>query len=441
MSKARGRLFFQMNLFTCSMQEFKKVTGDNNTVVVTDIPWVTALAAAGCYSRLSDKNLIKFFAERVSLCYNPYTSGMPLGKYGFIFIWYVNGKRSVALQCLIAAGYEMIGDDSWNKTTISGEDKDMNGRGGTCERFLVGRKNVTTVESPQVFKKIVRNEALIPYYTSQSFSGPPFGGGHSSKPVKFYTSYLRKYVTKYGRYNFNSLKKLDLFTREVQPDFTSIGLEFNSVRIYKDYIRCDGCDLLPSMTEVSKAEFIYCEGYACGRGWHKTCLFNQHGFTFRAKEWNATGWTCPGCMSGDMIPCLLSDFSLPSDTKKHTEKKSAVIVAKAENPKYELSDNIKKRTLALLDEGKPVKMERARREKKKKSDDNYCFQEKKEGMKFRKELEGRLVTVNCYGGHFTVAKVLHVHNKKGYFIQWQKHKKGHQRAYYMNDDDVIQPLN
>lgn len=132
-SAQRDRLFYQMNLITSSEMAFQSIFCNNYPVICADPPWSTNLVKSGCYNLEDDEVLVTFFRERVSSLFQPNNTE----KEGVLFLWYLTNKRTLALRCLYAAGYEVIADDSWNKTNIDGNDRKMSiYRGMSVNHFI-----------------------------------------------------------------------------------------------------------------------------------------------------------------------------------------------------------------------------------------------------------------------------------------------------------------
>lgn len=155
---------------------------------------------------------------------------------------------------------------------------------GTCERFFVGRKTFGKEVNADDWKDVVLNDTAN-LYTSHSFSAPVFDSlMHSSKPLEFYTNFLPKFVEVYAKFEkkFSFYRKLDLFTRQTHPNFLSVGLQYNGVRMNLKNSVCDFCkknifshDEEFVGHEDESLKFVACANKKeCGRVWHKQCGAN-----------------------------------------------------------------------------------------------------------------------------------------------------------------------
>lgn len=122
--------------------------------------------------------------------------------------------------------------------------------------------------------------------------------------------------------------RVDLFSRQIQPGFTSVGLEFDKVRQSPENTTCQGCN---EIVACLAADVLYCEASsACGRAWHKSCLCAKVAARFvREKE-------CPGCASGDLVPvplsalfpnCQFHPFVVSDSIKKQLPKDSVAKIS------------------------------------------------------------------------------------------------------------------
>lgn len=134
LNRTNGNLgFLQMNLLSCSDQEFKHLLANrsDHDLVCADPPWTTNTIKYDSYNLEKDQNILWFFQKRVKQLFTPTQTR----KEGFIFLWYLNHKRAFSLRCLYEAGYELIADDSWNKTNMNGEDRVMSRMRGNKHVF------------------------------------------------------------------------------------------------------------------------------------------------------------------------------------------------------------------------------------------------------------------------------------------------------------------
>lgn len=262
------RLFYQMNVMKCSDEVFDLLLGDDNPVITMDPPWKTSIIRSDAYNTESDQEMLDFFSKRVSKLFTPNSQE----KEGFLFLWYLNNKRTFSLRCLYAAGYELIADETWNKTTNEGNDRAMSLYRGTAEHFFVGRKRFGNEVNDNDWKNVVLNDGAN-LYTSHSFSGAPFHSNlHSSKPLEFYTDFLPTFLKIYAsslkfHSSFKKCRKLDLFTREIQPGFLSAGLQFHGVRMNFEKSCCIKC-----FQKVSCEEKWAAGCQKCKRVWHVDCI-------------------------------------------------------------------------------------------------------------------------------------------------------------------------
>lgn len=155
--------------------------------------------------------MLKFFRDEVSLFYTPSRTD-PSGN---LFLWFTNDKMFLAIQCLEAAGYTLVGIDSWLKARKDGGHFDMSRYRGDCEHFLIGKKKLNGVPSH--------------FHAARGLLAPPATSTHSSKPDQFYTRYLPEYAKKIANYGkpWGKVKKLDIFRRDIQVGFLCLGNQYH----------------------------------------------------------------------------------------------------------------------------------------------------------------------------------------------------------------------
>jgi N6-adenosine-specific RNA methylase IME4 len=268
------RTFYQMNLFTCSDDVFSFLfNGNNFRVVCMDPPWKTSIIRADAYNTEDDTLMLNFFETRVASLFQPCSTDSE----GYLFLWYLNSKRTFALKCLYAAGYELVADETWNKSNLDGNDRGMSRYRGTAEHFFVGRKRLGEETNKNDWKNAVLNDSAR-LYASHSFSATPFDNAfHSSKPLKFYTDFVPTFIATYAKFSyhpsFKRCKKIDFFTREIQPGFVSAGLQFNAVRMKQEEACCETCW---ERVKHSDKAWHGCE--SCERVWHNKCYSTSNVF-------------------------------------------------------------------------------------------------------------------------------------------------------------------
>lgn len=302
------RLFYQMNVMSCSDDVFSFLLNDPFPVICMDPPWKTGIIRSDAYNTEDDQKMLDFFSNRVSKLFTPSEKE----KEGFLFLWYLNNKRSFSLRCLYAAGYEIIADETWNKTTNDGNDRLMSLYRGTAEHFFVGRKKLNHHVNPNDWKKVVLNDD-VNMYASHSFSGAPFSSMmHSSKPLEFYTDFVPTFLKIYASHlvyheSFKKCRKLDLFTREIQPGYLSAGLQFHGVRMRFQKACCEICH-----KRTSSDQWVGCQH--CVRVWHVKCV---------RKETFSTEPNCHNCHVISQPKILVRLEKIDQQEKASKERESS----------------------------------------------------------------------------------------------------------------------
>jgi N6-adenosine-specific RNA methylase IME4 len=190
-------------------------------LITADPPWESTCLHSGhaesVYKLIPDKDMIHFFAS-LKKWFTP-TKTCPVG---LMVIWFCNDKFDLSLKCLNAAGYDLIGINSWHKTRLNDEPLGLNMFRGNVELFMVGRK------------QLKKGNGKI--HTSRGIIAQPFSDSHSSKPLEFYTEYLPFLVKnlilkKTSGRTYENIQMCDLFTRHSQKGFVSMGDEFEGERV------------------------------------------------------------------------------------------------------------------------------------------------------------------------------------------------------------------